>query len=148
MLAVGYLGFDVPVYQGGDLGVPIPTFQRLEGKLVTAPQGVGPLSLNQSQFGADQMALKSLAESNPDRALRLMREVAGTLGGSEFSQIAGTLMAPNASPAKPIDIQGLVQQFKLASVNYVSVNGREGPRYVRYDEAFAQAFSDSEKSGK
>jgi hypothetical protein len=38
------------------------------------------------------------------------------------------------------------KQFKLASVNYVSVSGNTGPRYLRYEDAFARAFSDSEKT--
>jgi len=32
-LAVGYLGFDVPVNTNGDIGTPIPTFQLLNRKI-------------------------------------------------------------------------------------------------------------------
>ena len=36
LLAIGYLGFDVPVYTNGDIGFPIPTFQHINRK-VDAP---------------------------------------------------------------------------------------------------------------
>jgi hypothetical protein len=37
LLAIGYLGFDVEVGTNGNLGVPIPTFQRLTGAIPTPP---------------------------------------------------------------------------------------------------------------
>lgn len=36
LLAIGYLGFDVPVYTNGDIGYPIPTFQHLARKIPTS----------------------------------------------------------------------------------------------------------------
>jgi len=33
LLAIGYLGFDVPVYTNGTIGFPIPTFQHITGKI-------------------------------------------------------------------------------------------------------------------
>lgn len=44
LLAIGYLGFDVPVTPSGDIGVPIPTFQHLEGKI----------SASATHFGQDE----------------------------------------------------------------------------------------------
>jgi hypothetical protein len=37
MLVLGYLGFDVPIFRDGTLGVPIPTFERLEHLTLTKP---------------------------------------------------------------------------------------------------------------
>jgi hypothetical protein len=145
LLVVGYLGFDVPVYRGGDLGEPIPTFQHLQGRLKEAPDGVGPLSQDQTRFSAYQLALESLAVSDPGRALRLMRGIANTLGGLEFVQVSTVLASNNPANPDPAPVLTLVKQFKLASVNYVSVSGNTGPRYLRYEDAFTRAFSDSEK---
>jgi len=145
LLVVGYLGFDVPVYRGGDLGAPIPTFQHLQGKLKEAPDSVGPLSSDQARFTANQMALESLAATDPGRALRLMRGIANTLGASEFAHVSTALGAKNPANPDTVNVLKLVKQFKMVSVNYVSTSGNTGPRYLRYEDAFAQAFSDSEK---
>jgi hypothetical protein len=51
LLAIGYLGFDVPVDTNGDIGPPIPTFQRLTGKIPTPPQPATP-------YGADENTAK------------------------------------------------------------------------------------------
>ncbi len=37
LLVIGYLGFDVPVYRRGDIGAPIPTFQRLARRPLPDP---------------------------------------------------------------------------------------------------------------
>jgi hypothetical protein len=50
LLAIGYLGFDVPVYTNGDIGYPIPTFQHLNSK---TPTSSGPV-----QYGADANTVK------------------------------------------------------------------------------------------
>ncbi len=49
LLAVGYLGFDVPVYTNGDIGYPIPTFQHINGR-VHAPKVESPNVLNSYKF--------------------------------------------------------------------------------------------------
>ncbi len=145
LLVVGYLGFDVPVYRGGDLGVPIPTFQHLQGKLKESPAVLGTLSLDQARFAANQLALASLAATDPPRAFRLMREIANTLGGAEFARVSTALAAKDPANPDSAHVLTLVKQFKVASVNFVSVSGAAGPRYRRYNDAFARAFSDSEK---
>jgi len=83
--------------------------------------------------------------SDPGRALRLMRGIANTLGGLEFVQVSTVLASNNPANPDPAPVLTLVKQFKLASVNYVSVSGNTGPRYLRYEDAFTRAFSDSEK---
>lgn len=145
LLVIGYLGFDVPVYPGGDLGVPVPTFLRLLGKVKDLPEVVGPLSLGQAQFKANEMALEALVDQNPARSVALMREVIEALGASEFSSVSKALSSAAKAPIDAATAKELARNFRIATVNYVSVSGREGPRYTRYNEAFAYAFSDSEK---
>lgn len=141
LLVVGYLGFDVPVYAGGDLGVPIPTFQRLQGKMDGLREAVGPLSMSQAQFKANQLALDALAGNDPGRAMELTRLVTEALGGTEFKAVRSELHAETGVPADAARVKQLVLRFYRSAVNYVSVNGREGPRYARFNEAFLQSFS-------
>lgn len=51
LLAIGYLGFDVQVSTNGDLGAPIPTFQRLTGEIPNTP--IPPV-----KFGSDENTTK------------------------------------------------------------------------------------------
>lgn len=146
LLVIGYLGFDVPVYPGGDLGVPVPTFLRLLGKVKEPPEVVGPLSVGQAQFKANQMALEALAAKAPARAVALMCGVVEALGGSEFSGVRADLATAAKAPVEADQAKKLVRRFGLAAVDYVSVSGRQGPRYTRYNDAFASAFSDSEEA--
>jgi hypothetical protein len=145
-LAVGYLAFDVPVFPGGDLGYPVPTFQRLQGKLPETREMVGPLSLGQAQFKADQLALESVADANSGRAVRLMSGIVAALPAPEFSAVAKSLAGQAQASPPPAAMKALVKEFNLAAVNYATVSGREGARYQQYAVAFARAFSDSEKS--
>ena len=49
LLVIGYVGLDVPVFKGGVLGFPVPTFQRLEG-LADAPMQPA-LELTSTELG-------------------------------------------------------------------------------------------------
>jgi hypothetical protein len=49
LLVIGYVGLDVPVFKGGILGFPVPTFQRLEG-LAEAPMQPA-LELSSTELG-------------------------------------------------------------------------------------------------
>ena len=144
LLTIGYLGFDVPVYRGGDLGVPIPTFLRLNGKIKNAPDVVGPLTIDEARFKTSGMAIKSLAQSNQAKAAKLMQEVVKALDSPEFNAVAKVLQAVNPGSLTQPAVNDLLSQFEMASVNYVTVSGGSGKRYSRYDEAFTQAFRDNE----
>src|SRR5262249_5335697 len=60
-LAIGYLGFDVQLLSGGEIGAPIPTFDHLEGRVPASPHNVvGPLTDQQKRFKIDLAALEAL----------------------------------------------------------------------------------------
>lgn len=81
-LVVGYLGIDVPFFQDGRLGAPIPTFERLE-----LPSRFGdpkPIELKQL---LDATKLFKAVISVPDtrqQALAAAEQFCGKVGGEEF----------------------------------------------------------------
>ena len=80
LLAVGYVGFDVPVYENGTLGVPIPTFQRLAGGVRA---WVGPVLDSGESF----RVLEHLVTNDPRRAYQVMKDTVAILQSREFRLI-------------------------------------------------------------
>jgi len=143
-LVIGYLGFDVPVYRGGDIGAPIPTFERLNGRIADPrPVTAGPLTGDQSQFRVNQDALDALAKAHPDHALIIMQYVLANLSGKEFDDARAALKTaapqPGAQPA-PDGFNALLDAYKKAARKYVAVSLNSGPRYQRYNDVFARAY--------
>ncbi len=143
LLAIGYLGFDVPVYRGGVLGSPIPTFQRLEGVAANPPQRVATLSPAQQRFKVSEAAFESLAESNPKRALAVADSTMTALNDPDFrsarqrhDEAAKALGTPAADEA----LEAFFAEYKIAALTYVTRGGDGGPRYEWFDEAFASAY--------
>ncbi len=140
LLAVGYLGFDVPVYEGGVLGAPIPTYERLERLLPAPPQAVARLSSEQAKGKVAEHALEALAAKDPARAVKVMRlTIEGLQSPAEFRPAIESLAAAgdgrNAATFEPA-----LAAFKMAANEYVSKGGASGPRYDRYFDAFAAAY--------
>lgn len=144
LLTIGYLGFDVPVYRGGDLGIPVPTFLRLNNKVKDAPVSVGLYTVDEARFKTTKLALETLTRSNPTNAVVLMRKIASLLDSHEFAKISMTLQSLDPTTATVKSANGLATQFEDAAVDYVSASGSSGERYARYDQAFIQAFRDVE----
>lgn len=89
LLAIGYLGFDVEILEGGVLGPPVSTLYRLEGRTVAVstelPPGVGATSLN--AYVAIYASLEALANAGDleaahqrDRLNKLAGSLPGTYG--------------------------------------------------------------------
>ncbi|HRI14915.1 MAG TPA: hypothetical protein PLX89_18110 [Verrucomicrobiota bacterium] len=144
-LVIGYLGFDVPVYEGGDLGAPIPTFLRLTRKVDEPVVGrAGQLNIDQAQFVANEAALRDVAGRNPAQAVRVMKGIVAGLDTEEFSGVGATLKALPTPPGGD-QLKTCVSDFTSASEQYV----RGKPmRYGRFNDAFADAFADSLKPAR
>ena len=144
LLVIGYLGFDVPVYPGGAIGVPIPTFQRLTGQLSDPPRArVGPLTVEQRRFQATQDLLESLAKTDPHQAMNVIGSVLEQLRVVEFKKAREAFAAAQKAKGTPDEatkVQALLTACKLAASNYVTPQGTRGPRYALYDEAFVTAY--------
>jgi hypothetical protein len=143
-LVVGYLGFDVPVFAGGDIGAPIPTFEHLNGGLASPPNHPGVLTLEQIEFDEERDLLQSLAKTNPDRAMKVMGSILDQLFVVEFKDARAAYkkakQAKNADERRQ-DVQSLLPIFKADAVAYVGLGGSSGKRYARYQEVFARAYN-------
>jgi hypothetical protein len=151
LLVIGYLGFDVPVYRGGVLGAPIPTFERLEGRGPDTRPDAANLSPQQARYKVGEAALEALIENDPDQALRVMTLTVRSLDAGEFWAVTKTTPDSAAKllrvAARTKDetrrhaaIGTALKSFKRASSAYVSAGGNSGPRYDRYSDAFEHAF--------
>lgn len=148
LLAVGYLGFDVPVLAGGVLGAPLPTFQILD-RTVAAPPAtrVGGLTDEQTRVQINLAALDALTRADPAAALRVMQAVVRRLSDRAFAGIAGQCAEALALPSgQQADRAATVfQTFAAAAKQYVSVGGSTGLNYRRFDTAFTRAYDERDQ---
>lgn len=148
LLAVGYLGFDVPVYGGGVLGVPLPTFQLLDRSLTAPPATrLGSLTEDQARFQVNRLALKALATTDPRQALKVIASVTRRLSDRHFSDVALKCAEALNAPADQVSslAQAVFQAFGPAAIQYVSVGGSTGLNYHRFDAAFARAYDERDR---
>jgi hypothetical protein len=145
LLVIGYLGFDVPVYPGGDLGVPIPTFQRLTGGVKDPPRArvKSQLTLEQARFVVSQDALNALAKNKQSQAVTVISNVLSQIKDTEFDDARADLEAlRKAQGTTDVDksFESLLKTFRKDAQDFVTVQGDQGPRYAFYDQVFALAY--------
>jgi hypothetical protein len=149
LLVIGYLGFDVPVYHGGDIGAPIPTFDRLNRTIPDPPRvRAGPLTTEQARFRVSQDALEALVKAKPSQALIVINDMLDHLEVGEFDETRKAfkvMQATRETPDGELKLNALLISFKEASLNYVTIAGNRGPRYARYDEVFVHAYDKKDK---
>lgn len=151
LLVIGYLGFDVPVFKGADLGAPIPTFQMFdEGSHLDQVQRVDVRSAEQQRFKFDEAALGALVkDQNTSRqAYRIMYEVANALNAPEFEGTKAKLAAAEKSLGTVSEKQAVLEvfnSFKAAAGRYVSIGGAMGQRYDIFSDMLAMAYGKSEE---
>jgi hypothetical protein len=148
-LVIGYLGFDVPVYPGGDIGAPIPTFEHLNRRIAEPPPvRVGPLTADQTRFRANEAALDALAKKDPASAMKVMQYVLDHLTEPEFDDARKVLKdAQPAEGAAPDQrkFNNLLKKYKSAAVDFVTVDNTQGSRYQKYDQVFSAAYDQTTK---
>lgn len=141
MLAVGYVGFDVPIFHDGTLGAPIPTFERLENLTLAKPaRGAGVLSGQQERYKLEEAALEALAAKNPAAALLVMGDVIAALKASEFEAARAAVHTASATPDQPDTVKNALGSFKLGAVSYLAQQGDTGLRYEQFSDAIAKAY--------
>ena len=143
LLVVGYVGFDIPVFEDGSLGAPLPTFERIENLVKrTASAGAGQLGPAQRRYKLEEAGLDHLADKNPQAALKVMTSVTETLKAPQFYKVAVELrrIAALDSQDKSKEIKDALSMFKSAATSYVAVGGTGGPRYATYSQTLADAF--------
>jgi hypothetical protein len=148
MLAVGYVAVDVPFYKDGNLGYPLPTFERLE-RIAGAPPSLaaGDVSPPQRQHRVNQAALEALVQQNPRAAVAVMDDVVNQLKVKELDAARPALDAARANPDRS-RVEDAVKDFELHATRYVGVTGDRGERYERFSEAFAAAYERHVKQGR
>lgn len=138
LLSIGYLGFDVPVFEGGVLGAPIPTYERLEGLVREPAPAAGRLTGQEvrANMHIDALAGQAMIDATTsvpadapaeaadrarrartfkNRALKIMSAAAASLGGREFTS---SKQLADAALALGPDDQGLDRAFEEAAKNF------------------------------
>lgn len=144
LLVIGYLGYDVPVYRTGDLGAPVPTFERLERRVPEPTLRADELTTEQVNFQLQLAALE--AESDLMLSLTDMHRLMEDLNAREFVRAPGggpgalelvrdALAAPESERSDAH--QRALSEFKRAATRYVAAEGAQGLRYQRFADAFA-----------
>ncbi|HEX4826363.1 MAG TPA: hypothetical protein VFV19_18835 [Candidatus Polarisedimenticolaceae bacterium] len=142
LLAVGYLGFDVELFEGGELGVPVPTFDHLEQRVTTSrPTVAGPLTDEQQRLRFDLVALKALAENEPDRVRHVIARATAELPEHDFDCVR-TLLANKPCPdsTDPPTVEKILKAFTDGATTYAAQSGANGVNYQRLSNAVAHAW--------
>jgi hypothetical protein len=155
LLVIGYIGLDVPILPGGQLGHPVPTFQRLEG-LTLAPEvpateftsvekGIrARLRLVSSGLLKDSQDAKGITERN--KASRTMR---ATLNGLDRPDPAGlratAITAVDAHLAASADAERALfapaaEAFRRWAFEFIGNDGAAEGLDQRFTDAFDNAF--------
>lgn len=145
-LVIGYLGLDIPVFQDGSLGAPVPTYQRLREPRLQSPSRIAFENL---ALRLDHLEALSAAADH-DRALRIVREVlaavpADTFRPEERKSLAALLAEADAAAAKP---DPALHAAKTADIvtdfsSYVTVRAKspDTRSAIRLDAALTAALA-------
>ena len=139
-LVIGYLGIDVPVFEGGVLGAHIPTFEVLAERSPLPLQRPGELSYADTRFQLERNALTWIAEANPEAALAIMRDVIASIGQPYFRASLEVINASDATGKVPVDAVTAVQRFNDDAMTYVQQDAQARVRHQRFSDAFLAAY--------
>jgi hypothetical protein len=117
LLAVGYLGFDVPINSNGDIGSPVPTFLRIKQEVPSlssssfAPATAVPISPDiQSRKVALEKALAKLDDAKA-------RQILNTLGTPSSQNPTVALQNRILDAWSASDVKALEDAFKTVQPN-------------------------------
>lgn len=159
-LVVGYLGFDVPVFEGPILGTPIPTWARIEqAAAVGPPPGPSDLSARERRTKVDEYALESMLQSDTCRALTMMEAITKRLddpGLDDARAAIGTAVREaGAGERSPCPVTATTPSVKSAwlayrsgIVEFVAIGGPYSPRHDEVWTAVDTAFFDTMSSNR
>ncbi len=166
LLAIGYLGFDVPVFQGGVLGAPIPTYERLEGLAYepTPPAGrLTPAEVSAKMLIASvaghplqdaptvvtdateaQAAAATRARKAKERSLGVITRTAEIINTRPFADAASQAKAAAAIPAGDAGFDaafaGAATSFERAAIMYAAADGAGSVNDRRLADAIERAY--------
>lgn len=144
-LAIGYLGFDVPVDSNGELGHPIPTYQVVRGDIVPPPQKMNVLSTAETRAVVQMTALSGLLarDGGAIQAARVVERVGRRTDPKAFA--SAIKMARDAQQPETglhdASADATIKEFNKATRIYLAKNGARGPRYDRFSNIFDEEFN-------
>jgi len=170
LLVVGYVGLDVPVFTGGVLGYPVPTFQRLEG-LADAPMqpalDLTPVELGikarirlvtggvLKKAGSDAITAAAAAEERL-RAANVMHATLAELSTPDTNGLYGPAMVavnehlvnaapgegrPAAEPATEREsFRVAAEAFRTWALSFIADDGAAESLDARFQAAFDKAY--------
>ena len=143
-LVIGYLGMDVPVFEDGELGFPLPTFERLALRPVAfqPPQRMNQLSGQQRELSDLLERLRELATDTPDRALAIVTKTLDGLTDRSFDALrARGKSVPASGPGRERALRRLVEDF-IVQVNFHTAGeGSHGDRHALAIKLLSEATS-------
>lgn len=167
LLAIGYLGFDVPVFQGGVLGAPIPTYERLEGlayeptppagrltpaevsaKMLIASVAGQPLQDAPTVVAHDapeaQATAAARARKAKERSLGVITRTAEIINTRPFADAASQAKAAAAIPAGDAGFDAAfasaATSFERAANMYAAADGAGSVNDRRLADAIERAY--------
>ncbi len=148
-LVIGYLGYDLPVYETGDLGAPVLTIERLEeGGGPPLPIGVLSEDQAQVQFRRDSLFRKiHTGKITPTDAAAVLANIARGIPDQELNGLSEK--ADKAAKSESLSKEqalDLLNEIWQKIKHYASADGRRGPRYARvihlYESTLKEGASD------
>ncbi|MCC6427369.1 MAG: hypothetical protein IT435_11180 [Phycisphaerales bacterium] len=156
LLVVGYLGLDFPVYDNGDIGPPIPTFQRLE------EMSPDPTTRGAAESRLDQQiyALRGMTVNRPNTTdefyasqLVLVNEIIAAVcrrvDPKHFKEVRAKAKGAIQAWNQTKNIQELanatgsnIEQFRSKSVKFTSETAESPEPYndIRWSSVFDDEF--------
>jgi len=159
-LVVGYLGFDVPVFEGPILGTPIPTWARIEQAAAVGPApNPSELSARERRTKVDEYALQSMLQSDTCRALSMMDAITKRLGdpGLDAARAAIDTAVREAGAgdrrtcpvtATTPSVKSAWAAYRRGIVEFVAIGGPYSPRHDDFWTAVDTAFYDTMSSNR
>jgi hypothetical protein len=151
-LVIGYLGFDVPVYENGDLGGPIPTFERLERRVSDPSE----FSRAVNDFTMRNLALRSLTserggEDGATQVAWVIRQVSRRIGGplKQSRQMAEKALELSGE-ARVVAASDALLKFEGETGTYVSkdADGGAASRFHHLADVFDRVFARRDEATK
>jgi hypothetical protein len=130
---------DLPIYENGDLGSDIPTFQTVDEGFIK--KWIRPAS----EANQARNSLKAIGEISPKFEYRVMSNIVEKLNSREFAELRFRFAKYQYDPK--IDMGSLRRDFRNALITFWRnpnfLNAKANPQRVRqFNDVWAVAFEE------
>lgn len=151
-LAIGFLGFDVPVDEHGNIGYPIPTFQVVKGDVVPSVERMDTLKPLESETNIRLFALDGVwnQPNGADKTACIIANVSDRLDAKVFAEpmkmAKEALKKGSSDPAFRDAVNKAKDGFESTlRWTYLVKGAGTGRRYDRFISIFDKAFNECNK---